>query len=65
MPKGEHPNSLANLKLGSPKRTDGATRHNVKLNPKTVALALELGDGVLSLGLDKMAEFATGVTQEE
>ena len=56
MPKGSNPNSLANLKLGSLKRTDGATRHNVRLRPETVELALELGDGVLGLGLDKMAE---------
>lgn len=56
MPKGSNPNSQENLKLGSPKRTDGATRHNVRLKPETVALALELGDGVLGRGLDKMAE---------
>lgn len=56
MPKGEHPNSQANLKLGSPKRTDGATRHTVRLKPETVALALELGEGVLGKGLDKMAQ---------
>ncbi|MFM6137015.1 MAG: hypothetical protein ACKO2Z_00160 [Sphaerospermopsis kisseleviana] len=65
MPKGSNPNSLANLKLGSLKRTDGATRHNVRLKPETVELALKLGGGVLGLGLDKMAEFATRVTQEE
>lgn len=56
MPKGSNPNSQENLKLGSPKRTDGATRHNVRLKPETVTLALELGDGILGIGLDKMAE---------
>jgi hypothetical protein len=56
MPKGSNPNSQENLKLGSPKRTDGAERHNVKLKPETVELALSLGEGVLGVGLDKMAE---------
>lgn len=55
MPRGDNPNSQENLKLGSPKRTDGAKRHNVRLKPETVELALTLGKN-LSAGLDKIAE---------
>lgn len=55
MPKGSNPSSQENLKLGSPKRTDGAKRHNVRLKPETVELALSLGKN-LSDGLDKIAE---------
>jgi|LakMenEpi03Aug12_release.lakeMendotaPanAssembly.Ray.scaffolds.fasta_scaffold587367_2 hypothetical protein len=65
MPKGENPNSQENLKLGSPKRTDGAKKHTIPLKPETVELAKLLGDGVVGRGLDKMAEIIkAGKTDE-
>jgi hypothetical protein len=60
MPKGSNPNSQENLKLGSPKRTDGAKKHTIKLKPETVELAKQLGEGVIGVGLDRMGEIIMG-----
>lgn len=48
-------NSLKNLVSGSNKRPD-AIRVTVWLNPETIELARQLGDGKTTRGLDKMAE---------
>lgn len=46
--------SLQNLVAGKNKRPD-AIRVHARLNPETVELAKQIGDGEISKGLDKMA----------
>jgi hypothetical protein len=50
-----NPKSLQNLVAGKNKRPN-AVRVHARLNPETVKLAKQIGDGEISKGLDKMAD---------
>ncbi|MFY7884080.1 MAG: hypothetical protein ACOVOV_04465 [Dolichospermum sp.] len=59
-----NPRSLQNLIAGKNKRTN-AVRVNARLNPETVELAKQIGDGEISKGLDKMASIYADVSLED